>query len=276
MKKLNGNLAKFNNIDDLIADVYAEVWRHASPSSRALRPRKVSAPTTETSVPPTDSTFESAAKTTTEDEQIRPADVQHALGTDGTFERPVFAPRPSTPVSGPITSNDQPQAPQQSSTPTKFRARLISRREILKRASDSVLVKPVVRAPSPVRRASTSLDSSHIKVVINTPGAHRLYVNGTEVDGTAPNSAPVSVHDSADDESELSSAGEDDEDEAPAVPPLNRPTFPNLMRLSGNSFTPGRIGGAEEGANGEVLLNRMDVDEDVQQDPGGKERTDAM
>lgn len=276
LKKLNGNLAKVPKMDDLIADLYAEIWTYASPSSKAIRPRRLLTPTVESSVPPTDSNAGPIPSTTTatmEEGQIRPTDAQIGPGVDGTFEQHAQIQRPSTPLSAPLMSNEPAPAPEQSSTPARVRAQPIRKSQILKRATESVLVKSAIRAASPARRGSTILDSSHIKVVINTPG-RGLSTNDTEIDGTAPDSAPGSVHDSADDESELSSAGDDDEDEGPLVPPpMDKPKFPNLSRLSSNSFTPGRSGDAEDVRDGGDMANRTELG--VQDKPGSEERIDA-
>lgn len=253
LKKNNANFVKTSAMDDLIADSYAEIWSHRLPEKKriAAPPEPIVEDRPQINGMPAASPAHAAAPpgptaptSPTREQRPNAMSFTSIMNIDGTLERQTLSvnARAATPVQSTLQpasfSTPQRGTPQATSTPgpalngtpTKPRARLISRREYLKRATDAAITKPSARAASP-REPLHRSDSSHIKVVITTPGRPSQAAAG-EDEGAIANSPPASVHDSADNESELSELEEeDDEDEEPAPqPPPRKPMFPNLAR----------------------------------------------
>lgn len=220
LKKLNGNFIKLpTNVDDFIADTYAEIWTHAT-----------------TVEDPTDNTMSSTehenlsglreAQTPSHEEKPRSyMSFSNMLNTDGTTDSttPSARPTPPMPTPAPITTNGEHFSHTQTFTPPKPRPRIISRPMIVKRATDTFTAKPPPKAASPVKQAVSDANTSNVSVVIDAKLEKRPSHDGAD-DAASP---PGSVHDSADDESELSSVnGDQDEDIAPQPP---RPRFPSIF-----------------------------------------------
>lgn len=244
LKRLNNNLIKPNAIDDVIADTFAEIWIYKGEDQEphveveavpALAAEAVSQGPAEG--PPVASPQPVAAPSTPpKGEKPNIMSFQSLLNMDGTAERsPLARPDTSTPRQ---TAVETPQHQNDTNlTPTKARPRLISKREILKRATDSVLIKQQAKAVTPPRN-----DVGPKQLADNTPT--RVGPSQTGEDGSmrAASSAPASVHDSADDESELSSVG--DQIDEGAAPP--KPMFPGLAKKNSNVAPSGRASDGDD------------------------------
>jgi hypothetical protein len=111
----------------------------------------------------------------------------------------------------------------------------------------------------------------------------RQYV--TSADPPAINSAPGSIHDSADDESELSELEEEDEEEEdeeePAVKPspfVHRPIFPGLASFSSHVVADDSVVDESEDVNmQDEDENRDGADQEVEAAPrdDGEEKQEA-
>lgn len=203
LKKVNQGLMKPGSIDDLIGDSYALLF---NTTGKQL--------------------WEDERRAKEEEEANRPPppapspprhpsmSLNHLMNTDGASEEAVTAPQASTGVA--VSTTD--------ALPTR-RKTGVGRREI--RTSAEACYQKTSPQPSTTAKGN--------------PGRPQatLDIQRQQGDESAANSAPPSIHDSADDESELSELeeeGDEDEDldamdvkEPEATP---RPIFPGLVTLS--------------------------------------------
>lgn len=204
LKKLNAGLIKYNAIDDLIGDAYAMIWAHLRPKVED-RPPPASTPQQQAS------RAASAApevKAEAREESRNVMSLTSMMNVDGAEEAR------ATPSGMPPPQQQQTQLqPDGTAFPVRTRSRLISRREWVKRAGDAILARPVAPRPaSPAKQAASTADTTHIQVVIEPPRSSGDSGPGEE-GPTVPSSVPGSVHDSADDESELSEIEEEEDEE---------------------------------------------------------------
>ncbi|KAL6718783.1 Histone transcription regulator 3 [Lecanora helva] len=167
-----------------------------------------------------------------------------------------------------ILSNPTPQmaetpppdgaGPQGGEQPKKSGARYVTAREIVRKA-EAIAAKPAPTVPAKVLKPLAPAPTSESDV--RPPGdAPRLaVVINNELGNDGASSVPGSVHDSADDESELSEVDDevvDAETEAKDAEPQRHPMFPNLLSVAAD--TPDET--AEE-AGGDTLDERADGEE---------------
>ena len=242
LRKLNNSLMKVILIDDLICDTFACLYEQVVPDL--------------------------IVKSNDEENRDRMR-VDHLMNSDV----------PSIDAPSPAPSN---QGTSEQAAP-RSRPKIVSRREILRKAEVLVNIKPV---PPPTNRPPTTA----ISVLVPSKDLSSPLPNPTElaisdafgagdVNKEIPSSVPGSVHDSADDESELSDieevaeievnaeegshADKDDaveevpEETPPAVPPM----FPGLI---GRSGIEGDETGGEDEEEEVVEEDRNDDDKDVE------------
>lgn len=225
LKRLNAKLMKDTLFDDLIGDTYATLYETVGAQLELQAAAN----------PPPNAAGTAALPTAAPPSQ-RPGamSLMHLMNVDGPSETPP-PPRPSNIPSNPFA----PLQPEPSTT-TKPRAKTVGRRELARRAEAAVTKTVPLKEAMPIRPTP----SEHPKVVI--PGRRTSTNAGTageaerggeglgagaagDLTGLVPPlpnaadaSAPGSVHDSADDESE--SELSELEEEA-----VVRPMFPGLV-----------------------------------------------
>ena len=182
-KRLNNNLLKTSSVEDLIADIYAHIYNTNVPGLKA--------------------------KDIAEENRVRMS-VDNIL----TISSPATRSNDGTP---PAANNEvsNPSNPgQESHGPGRRKSTIVSRREIIRRA-ESLVVRAPPAAPKPAPRALAPAPESSktpgIAVIISkiaTPNNVGLRPSSRGLDdGGAPSellSVAGSIHDDADDESELS------------------------------------------------------------------------
>lgn len=248
LKRLNAGLMKSTAIDDLLGDTYAAIWTEIGPT---FEPAKLTKPTTPTpSLPSTPAVLPWSPQQN--DNKRSVMSLSNLMNLDGASD-----PHGSVPVTPalapPIVIAPPTSIPEALPRP---RARLISRREIVKRASDTVLSKSAAsRALSPPSKApSRPPGSSSVRVVIETRPSAAETSNPSIKNEDAviePGTSPPaeSVQDDADDESELSELEEEEEEEQEEQEELavGRPAlFPNLKSGGLSSVTRSRTEAAED------------------------------
>lgn len=228
LKKLNSPATTSSpQIDDLIADTYAAIWEQVP-----------DAPETSlaTDAPQTPVPAWSALVKAPERKDVM--SLMNLMNVDGASERPSAAPLAVRPA-------DAQPAADIEQVNNKPRSRLVNRRELLKRAADAVTMKaPPVSATTTAGKTPLKIDPN-VSVVIpprSVSGGQAIKGEETNDGGSqpAPGSVEGSVHDSADDESELSEGeGEGEGEEQRAVDgekelvlPVRRPIFPGLKPAS--------------------------------------------
>ncbi len=202
LKKLNGGLAKTAAIDDLIADTYAAIYSRIGPTLELAKAVHAPMPT------PTSPLAE---------ERRNVMSMTNLINVDGAIEI-------KTPASLPVIPLVQQDLI------IKPRPKPVLKREILKHATDAINAKPPPTAPAPILPLRSPLFPG-VRVIINTKSDAQSRADEPAAEtGTAASSEPGSVHDSADDESELS---EPDPDTT-----FPKPMFPNLKGRETTSETP--------------------------------------
>lgn len=273
LKKLNASLMSLASIDDLLGDTYAAIWSEIGPIlEQPIPTTPVPVPTVPVTSPPPVADRRSVMSLT------------NLMNIDGTSDsRPASAPVPPPTVAAVPTP---PSLLPAFEMPTKPRARLISRREILKRALDTIISKvpapqkTTTPPPKPLPRPT----DPNVRVVINarpSAGTSALDVvrSGPFLQDPENESGVVSaagsVHDDADDESELSEFPMDEEEEEPAAAVVRPSIFPNLRVASERAREGGEdaeeegeeeeedemLEGGEEGEEASLGRGGGDVDE---------------
>lgn len=138
LKKLNAGLMKTTEIDDLLGDVYGMIWREIGTKLKNAAVKQeptASAPVLVSPPRPDSRNIMSLANLMHVDgaSDIRPSSAHYASNSQ------LFSPytsRPATPPSHPTPS--AALIPLHELTPSKPKSRVISRREMIKRASDTV------------------------------------------------------------------------------------------------------------------------------------------
>jgi len=157
--------------------------------------------------------------------------------------------------------------------PKKTGARYVTAREIVRKA-EAIASKPAptvpakvlkLLAPAPISEpgARDPHDGPRFAVVINSEGANEV-----------GSSVPGSVHDSADDESELSEVDDevvDGEAEVRDTAPERPPMFPTLSGNSANNAEEGGEDTNDERGGGEEADEQMEENE-VDEEQGGDEQ----
>lgn len=193
LKKLNGGLAKTAPIDDLIADTYAAIYSRIGPTLELAK--AVHTPTLAPTLP-------------SAEERRNVMSLTNLINVDGAVEI-------KTQISLPAVPLVQPDLV------IKPRHKLVLRRELLKHATDAINAKPPPAAPPPIPPLPRPLLPGVRVIINNMKSDAQSRVEEPVADaGTGANSEPGSVHDSADDESELS------EPDADTI--IRKPMFPNL------------------------------------------------
>jgi hypothetical protein len=242
LKKVNQGLMKIGPIDDMIGDSYAQLFNTVGKQlwdeqERAKRDEEVDAPPDATLSP----------------SNAQAGSLAQAVNLDGADDT-ASVPQAAT-TSQPATTDVAPVR----------RKMGVGRREI-RTCAEACYQKAASQTPATNRTNEPA--EPRLKAFVEIT---RQYVT----DPSAANSAPGSIHDSADDESELSELEEEDEDEdEPATKPLpfvHRPMFPGLASFTSHVPTDDSkgdepedvtmqdgeetLGGAEEG---EESLPQMD------------------
>jgi hypothetical protein len=204
LKKLNANLVKSAAIDDLINDAWATLFLHVGVNLPRVAPPPPPSPTNESRT-------------------HGPMSLNNLVSNmDGAGGMMHFAPLPEL---------------------VRPRSKGVSRREILRRAEAAVSRTPETLRPFAPSRARLSDQSTIVGTNARSPvtgpvqpRAAAVLREQETIEGGVESSAPGSLHDSADDESDLSDVP-DVEEEPPAM-------FPNLKGTITNSGSEGGVGGA--------------------------------
>jgi hypothetical protein len=203
LKKLNANLVKSAAIDDLINDAWATLFLRVGVNL----PRVAPPPPSPTNEPRTHG----------------PMSLNNLVSNmDGTGSMMHFAPLPEI---------------------ARPRSKGVSRREILRRAEAAVARAPEALRPFAPSRARLSDQSMAVGTNIRSPLTGPVQLRATAAlkeqetnEGGIESSAPGSLHDSADDESDLS--------DVPDLEEEPQPMFPNLKNTATNSGSEGGTGNA--------------------------------
>lgn len=145
-----------------------------------------------------------------------------------------------------LMSNDNPagtatpstSAPVSEAPAPRTRTKGVTRREVQRKA-DAIVSKTLAARP-PVKPTRPAEEAPRpVPVVEISLPAHPVKEDLKEEVSAIQSSAPGSVHDSADDESELSEIDEEKlAESSPKPAPVAAPMFPNLMRKKGSSPKP--------------------------------------
>ncbi|RDW86846.1 putative transcriptional corepressor of histone genes (Hir3) [Aspergillus mulundensis] len=244
LKKLNNNLMKVALLEDLIADVYSRLY-------------EVNLPNVLEQV---------------NEENKEKMKVDHILMTaDGAGT----AENSTPPTSAPASEAPAPRG----------RTKGIARRDIQRRAETIVSRKVAPRVPATKATTTTETDSGTATANATTPAGSRPVVEITVRQPTAAatdsagqqSDIPNSLHDSADDESELSELDEEKISKLAADPKMLFPNFPDRDRGSAEpdseiSAQPSPAGDADAANDNE---DGGDMDEDDQDGDEGEAGPDA-
>jgi len=236
LKKTNGNLMKSTLIDDLIGDIFARLYEQVVP--------------------------ELIARSNDEENRDRMR-VNHLLmNSDGPS-----ADGPS-PAVMPFGMGHEPGIEQ---PPARMRPKTVGRRDIGRRA-DALLVRTVASLPASKPKnpftapTSAPLSEKNLAVIVERTG--NLL---DEVAVKDPSSAPGSVHDSADDESELSDIAEEEEEKVEKEMMGRTSMFPGLAGRGGGGAGDGGDTGdeTEDDGNEEMGEEEEKVDDGREEEEGG-------
>lgn len=209
LKKLNGGLMKPNPIEDLIGDAYALLYQRIEPEQM------------------TRSNGEENRSKLRVDHLIRTNPNNSNENSNENSEAP-------TPVLPPQDTNLNPGLiPITEITTARSRYRNVSRKEIQRNAEVLVAIKPPLSsAPALAPKAASSKDLSPAAIPEPEPSGPQLLAvrDHVKYTGREGSSIPGSLHDSADDESELSDVGA--EEQQPVM-------FPGLVSPTGGDNTDG-------------------------------------
>ena len=235
LKKLNSHLMKTTLIDDLVGDTFALLYENVVP--------------------------ELITKSNDEENRDRMR-VDHLLMNPEASPAAVNAPSPAAPQG--LGPTDQPAT-------ARARPKGVGRRDIQKKAellvSRSAVPPPAASSLSKTSKPPTSIPAALQPSDIG-PSTDAPPDNGAVKEKEEPSSVPGSVHDSADDESELSDIEEEAERSGTATATATatadqKPMFPGLMGRA-----EAEAGGGEEDEKYDEEDEREREDED---EGGGKE-----
>ena len=225
LKKLNNSLMKSILVDDLIGDAYALLYETVGHDLDAANPTPLESPVAPPLPPPP------------KEKESSVMSLSNMMNLDGAADVPDPT---TTTLTSLATAADQA---------TKPRIRSVGRRDIRQAAEAATAQKPTgpVVGPPPLPPPAPPTSSSSSAAVLQQAkstaaiearpptSAIEVKAAGSKMEGVQteepkekekvvePSTAPASVHDSADDESELSELEEEDGDEI-----VVRPLFPGL------------------------------------------------
>jgi hypothetical protein len=239
LKKINQGLVKPGPIDDLTGDAYAYLFQTIGKtlSDEEKRVEQEEAARNAPPPPPPQQPQEPAPPAR------NPAmSLMHLMNIDGASGHVTPDPAPTPTPQAPATMVPDATA---AAVPVVRRKVGVGRREI-RNAAETCYPKTLAQTAS---RVTGAVPESRVQVVINSS---RPSLGG---DMSVETSAPGSIHDSADDESELSELEEDDADDEDEGG-QRKPMFPNLVgreRAEGeDSDTEGEIEGDETAEDAEM------------------------
>ncbi|EFQ88785.1 hypothetical protein CFE70_009866 [Pyrenophora teres f. teres 0-1] len=297
LKRLNNGMMKPLLIDDLIGDTYAMLYTSIGPSLSPLASEQPQQP-----AQPRPSPFAVTATSTGAVPISSLMQVQVDGALDANASTPFNMYHPSQLQQPP----SMPQMPSQPELPAKPRAKAVGRREIARRAEACVQkaagaasqsTAMPIRSPPPVNAAlpfitdqgaspddkvaqpvpDPSTSTEHLQPPFDNSGT--ATAAASVANDEPERSAPGSVHDDADDESELSELDEDEVEEihqevqndtlrrsASIAALSNKPLFPNLT--ANRSGSAEKNNEAEESDDGSDTIHvripvgdKMDIDE---------------
>ena len=251
LKKLNGGLMKSALIDDLITDCYSHLYTEIGPKLPGPDPAKV---------------VEERHKA--RDAELQANDLKSAL-TSGLLVPHVE--RDSTPNGSGRASAEPPE--KHEGVTRSRRAAVVRKPDILRKAEQAVTrsLEGPPKAAGKTRLGSLSGGKNNTPIGDESGAEHGDDVGMKEGDDAGArdgkakygsSSPPGSIHDSADDESDLSDVPPDYEDDAPPPPSL---LFPNLRRSTETGITSTRQSEDESSSADED----EDEDEDEVEEEGG-------
>ena len=153
LKKLNAGLMKTTEIDDLLGDTYGMIWREIGTRLKQAATPAPAHPVSTSPPRPDTRDVMSLSNLMHVDgaSEIRPSSAHH--GSTSQLVSPYMS-RPATPPPHTANPTTSTSTPLQEMTPGKPKSRVISRREMIKRASDTVAsLKPTA---STVAAAATA------------------------------------------------------------------------------------------------------------------------
>ncbi|KAF2144858.1 uncharacterized protein K452DRAFT_305824 [Aplosporella prunicola CBS 121167] len=201
LRRLNNGLMKATLVDDLICDTYAQLYAQVGPTLAPTATEAAAAAALAQQQPPTAPT----APTPVETNPVRTnmMSMQNIMNLEGSSEQ--TQPQPPTQPAFHVMS----MAPQQSEPAPKPRAKGVGRRELMRRA-DAATTRVVLPSTLPVRGSVAPTSEPQVRVTASSKDAEgQEDASGAAGTGSVEQSAPGSVHDSADDESELSEVDEE-------------------------------------------------------------------
>ncbi|KAM0694701.1 hypothetical protein Q7P36_005057 [Cladosporium allicinum] len=216
LKKINQGLVKPGPIDDLTGDAYAQLFQSIgktlADAEKRLKQEEAAATRTASPPPPPPPPAEPSPPVR------NPAmSLMHLMNIDGAgAAEQTAASTPAPQAAAPVPSALDAIAAAAAAVPAVRRKIGVGRREI-RGAAETCYPKTPAQTAS---RVTGPVPESRVQVVINSS---RPSLGG---DMSVDTSAPGSIHDSADDESELSELEEDDGDDEEET--SRKPLFPGL------------------------------------------------
>lgn len=214
LKKINQGLVKPGPIDDLTGDAYAYLFQTVGKALADEEMRVKQEEAARNAPPPPPPQPQPQPQEPPPPVRNPTMSVMHLMNIDGASGHVTPDPAPTpTPQAPAVVVPDATAA----TVPVVRRKVGVGRREI-RNAAETCYPKPPAQTAS---RVTGAVPESRVQVVINSS---RPSLGG---DMSAETSAPGSIHDSADDESELSELEEDDADDEDEEG-QRKPLFPNL------------------------------------------------
>lgn len=230
LKKINQGLVKPGPIDDLTGDAYAYLFQNVGKALLDDEKRVKQEEAARNAHPPAPQEPPPPARNPT-------MSVMHLMNMDGASGQTTPATTAATPApqQAPTPSATADNTTTGAAAPAARRKIGVGRREI-RNAAESCYPKTPAQTAS---RVTGPVPESRVQVVINNSRA------GFGGDASVETSAPASIHDSADDESELSELEEDegDDDEEGS----GRPLFPGLVGREKGEGEESEVDGDGEG-----------------------------
>jgi hypothetical protein len=234
LKKINAGLYPLADIDALIGDAYAMIWRDIGPT---LRPAAIKVEIASISLSTASGAQTPISPSRPDSRSIM--SLNNLMNMDGaTDSRPIFSAFSPHSMSRPVSRHVTPphQAGPSSEltriqehTPKQPRPRMISRREILKKASDTVApLKVLASAATAARQVTPPVSSNANKTAVEEPQVPTVVAEHNEVAtrdssiegdadsrGSGRDSRVNSERNAsdADDESDAEDGGDDDSDD---------------------------------------------------------------